>query len=178
MLSADILNLRLLREYEGGEDISAVSASEQHSDIFGWLDTHDINATVVLSIMLIVAIFNVVTALLILVLERTRMVGILKSLGMQNKTLRQIFTYHAARIIVRGALIGNIVALVLLLIQRHFHIAKLDESGYFLSEIPVSIGAGWIVAINTLFIAIILAITHLATSIVGRIKVADAIKYS
>ena len=178
MLSADILNLRLLREYEGVEDISAVSASEQHSDIFGWLDTHDINATVVLSIMLIVAIFNVVTALLILVLERTRMVGILKSLGMQNKTLRQIFTYHAARIIVRGALIGNIVALVLLLIQRHFHIAKLDESGYFLSEIPVSIGVGWIVAINTLFIAIILAITHLATSIVGRIKVADAIKYS
>lgn len=176
--SADILNLRLLHEYEGEEDIAAVSSRERHADIFGWLETHDINATVILSIMLIVAIFNVITALLILVLERTRMVGTLKSLGMQNSTLRRIFTYQAAQIIIRGAIIGNIVALALLLAQRYLHIVKLDESGYFLSEIPVSLGAGWIVAINILFIAIILAITHFATAIVGRIKVADAIKYS
>ena len=176
--SADILNLRLLHEYEGEENIAATSSQELHADIFGWLETHDINATVIRSIMLIVAIFNVVTALLILVLERTRMVGTLKSLGMQNKTLRRIFTYQAAQIIIRGAVIGNIVAMVLLLAQRYLHIVKLDESGYFLSEIPVSLGAGWIVAINILFIAIILTITHIATAIVGRIKVADAIKYS
>ena len=128
--------------------------------------------------MLIVAIFNMVTALLILVLERTRMVGTLKSLGMQNSTLRRIFTYRATQIIAVGIAIGNILALGLLLAQRYLHLIKLDESGYFLSEVPISLGAGWIIGVNTLFAMIIIAVTHLATAIVGRIKVAEAIKYN
>jgi ABC-type lipoprotein release transport system permease subunit len=73
---------------------------------------------------------------------------------------------------------GDIIAISLLLIQRQFHLIKLDESGYFLPEIPVSIDAGWVVVTNIVFISIIIAVTHLATSIVGRIKVADAIRYS
>jgi lipoprotein-releasing system permease protein len=128
--------------------------------------------------MLIVAIFNVVTALLILVLERTRMVGTLKSLGMPNKMIRRIFTHQASRIIVRGLIIGNIIGLTLLLLQKYLHLVKLDESGYFLSEVPVDFGAGWIIATNLLFAVIIIAITYLSSSIVGRIKVAEAIKYS
>jgi lipoprotein-releasing system permease protein len=106
------------------------------------------------------------------------MVGILKSLGMQNRTIRRIFTHRALRIIGVGVAIGNILALALLLAQSHFHLVKLDEEGYFLSEIPVSLDAWWMVMINVVFIAIILAATHLATSIVGRIKVAEAIKYN
>ena len=176
--STDIINLRLMREYEGEENLAAVSSREQHADIFGWLETHDVNATVILTIMLIVAIFNMVTALLILVFERTRMVGTLKSLGMQNSCIRRIFTYRAARIIAVGIVIGNLLALVLLMVQKYLHLVKLDETGYFLSEVPVSLGAGWIIAINILFITIIVAITHLATAIVGRIKVAEAIKYN
>jgi lipoprotein-releasing system permease protein len=128
--------------------------------------------------MLIVAIFNMATALLILVLERTRMVGILKSLGMQNSTIRRIFIYRAAQIIAVGIVIGNILALGLLFAQKYLHLMKLDESGYFLSEVPVSLNAGWIVATDILFATIIIAVMYLATSIVGRIKVAEAIKYS
>lgn len=176
--SADIINLRLLHEYEGEESLVAISSRERHSEIFGWLETHDVNATVILTIMLIVAIFNMVTALLILVLERTRMVGTLKSLGMQNRTLRRIFTYRATQIIAVGIAIGNILALGLLLAQRYLHLIKLDESGYFLSEVPISLGAGWIIGVNTLFAVIIIAVTHLATAIVGRIKVAEAIRYN
>lgn len=176
--SADIINLRLMREYEGEESVVAISAHERHADIFGWLETHDVNALVVLTIMLVVAIFNMVTMLLILVLERTRMVGVLKSLGMQNRTIRRIFTHRATRIIGVGAAIGNAVALVLLLAQRYLHLVKLDESGYFLSEVPVSLGWGWMVALNVAFVAIIVVVTHLATLVVGRIKVAEAIKYN
>jgi lipoprotein-releasing system permease protein len=128
--------------------------------------------------MLIVAIFNMATALLILVLERTRMVGILKSLGMQNNTIRRIFIHRAAQIIAVGIAIGNILALGLLLAQKHLHLIKLDESGYFLSEVPVSLGVGWIVATDILFATIIIAVMYLATSIEGRIKVAEAIKYN
>ena len=167
-----------MHEYEEEENLYAISSQEQHPEIFGWLETHDVNATVIITIMLIVAIFNMVTALLILVLERTRMVGILKSMGMQNRTIRQIFTHRATRIIATGIAIGNTLAIILLLLQKHLHLVKLDETGYFLSEVPVTLGAGWIVAINALFIAIILVATHLATSIVERIKVAEAIKYS
>ena len=176
--SADIINLRLMHEYEGEESLAAVSSRERHADIFGWLETHDVNAAVILTIMLIVAIFNMVTALLILVLEQTRMVGILKSLGMQNATIRRIFTYRAAQIIAVGIAIGNILALGLLLAQKYLHLIKLDESGYFLSEVPVSLGAGWIVATDILFAAVIIAVMYLATAIVRRIKVAEAIKYS
>lgn len=176
--SADIINLRLMHEYEGEENLAAVSSREEHADIFGWLETHDVNAAVILTIMLVVAIFNMVTALLILVLERTRMVGTLLSLGMQQSTIRRIFTYRAAQIIAVGMVVGNVLAVVLLLLQRHLHLVKLDETGYFLAEVPVSTEWGWMVAINILFATIIIAITHLATAIVGRIKVADAIKYN
>uniref|UniRef100_UPI004057777A ABC transporter permease n=1 Tax=Alistipes sp. TaxID=1872444 RepID=UPI004057777A len=176
--SADIVNLRLMREYEGEESLAAVSSRERHADIFGWLETHDVNAVVILTIMLIVAIFNMVTALLILVLERTRMVGTLKSLGMQNGAIRRVFTCRAAQIIAVGVVLGNLLALVLLLIQKYLHLIKLDESGYFLAEVPVSLGVGWIAAVDILFAAIIVAVTHLATSIVSRIEVAEAIKYN
>jgi lipoprotein-releasing system permease protein len=176
--TADIINLRLMREYEGEESLYAISSEEQHPEIFGWLETHDVNATVIITIMLIVAIFNMISALLILVLERTRMVGVLKSMGMQNRTIRRIFAHRARKIIGTGVVIGNILALALLGAQKYFHLVKLDEDGYFLSEIPVSLDAWWLVGINVIFVVIILAATYLATAIVGRIKVADAIKYS
>ena len=176
--SADIVNLRLMREYEGEESIVAISSHERHADIFGWLETHDVNAFVILTIMLVVAIFNMVTMLLILVLERTRMVGVLKSLGMANNTIRRIFTYRATRIIAVGVAIGNVVALALLMAQKYLHLISLDETGYFLSEVPVSLDWGWVLMINIVFVAIIVAVTHLATHIVGRIKVAEALKYN
>ena len=177
-VTANVINLRLMHEYEGEDSVVAESSRDKYTDIFGWLETHDINAAVITTIMLIVAIFNMVTAILILVLERTRMVGILKSMGMQNRTIRQIFTHRAARIIGVGIAIGNALALAILLLQRHFHLVKLDEEGYFLSEVPVALGAWWIVAVNVAFVAIVLTATHFATAIVGRIKVAEAIKYN
>ena len=176
--SADILNLRLMHEYESEDSLYAISSVERHPDIFGWLETHDVNATVILTIMLVVAIFNMVTALLILIFERTHMIGTLKSLGMQNSAIRKIFTYRSARIIALGITIGNIVAIGLLLVQQHFHLIKLDETGYFLSEVPVSLGAWWIALTDILFATIIVVVTYFATSIVARIKVADAIKYN
>lgn len=175
--TASIINSQLVN-FDSEDNLVAISSHEQYQNIFAWLETHDINAMIIAIIMLVVAIFNVVTALLILVLERTRLVGVLKSLGMQNGTIRQIFTYRTARIIGIGITIGNILAIGLLLAQRHLHIVELEENGYFLSEVPVSFGAGWMVATNVAFVVIILVATHLATSIVGRIKVADAIKYN
>ena len=177
IMTADLINLRLLSEYEGDENASAISSQEIYGDIFGWLSTHDVNATVIITIMLVVALFNMIAALLIIVLERSRMIGVLKSLGMANREVRRIFHYRAAIIIAKGLAWGNGVALALLLLQRYTHLVKLDASGYILSEVPVSLSAEWIIWLNIAFAAVVLALLTLTTTIVARIKPSQTMKY-
>lgn len=174
---SDIINLNLMREYDGEESLTAISSEESHAAIFSWLETHDVNAAVILTIMLIVAIFNMVTAILILVLEQTRMIGILKSLGMTSRALRRLFTYRALRILVAGLAWGNGIALALALLQKHLHIIKLDESGYLLSEVPIALDVWSIIGVNALFVAVVMMVVYFATAIVSRIEIADSIKY-
>lgn len=171
------INLSLFEQYEGEESLSSVSAEQLYSNIFAWLQTHDINATVIVVIMFIVALFNMITALLILLFERTRMVGILKSLGMANRSVRAIFLYQAARIVSIGLAIGNSVALLLILLQKYTGIIKLDATAYFVTHVPVSIGIAEILTINTIFVATILALLFAATAIVSKIKPSEAVKY-
>ena len=171
------LNMNLIFNYSGDENLSAITMHELHPAIFSWLNTHNVNAMVIVVIMLIVALFNMATALLILVLERTRMVGILKSLGMANREVRRIFHYRAAMLIGRGIGIGAAVAVVAMLIQQHTHIIKLDATAYYVDHIPVSIEAWWVVLLCALFALTILLLLSATTSIISRIKPAEAIKY-
>lgn len=177
MATADGINLQLACNYESDENLSAISAQEAYADIFGWLETHDVNAAVILTIMLIVATFNIVTALLILVLEQTRMIGILKSLGMTSKAIRKIFTYRALHILLYGLLWGNAVAIALALMQKHLHIVKLDEAGYFLNEVPISLDFGWVAGANLLLAMVVMAVVYLSTAIVSHVEIAKSIKY-
>ena len=127
--------------------------------------------------MFIVALFNMITALLILLFERTRMVGILKSLGMANGPIRQIFLYQAARIVGIGLAIGNGVALLLILIQKYSGVVKLDAAAYFVTQVPVSIGVAEILIINTIFATVLLALLFVVTAIVAKIRPSEAVKY-
>lgn len=174
---AEQLNWNIFDHFEGTENLSAVAASQMYANIFAWLQTHDINAAVIIVIMFVVALFNMVTALLILLFERTRMVGILKSLGMNNRSIREIFLYQAARIVGIGLTIGNVVAIVLIIIQKYTGVIKLDSSAYFVSHVPVSIGVVEILIINTIFAAAILSLLFVATAIVSRIEPAESVKY-
>ena len=171
------LNNAIFEQYEGDANLSSVSANEIYANIFAWLETHDINATVIVVIMFIVALFNMITALLILLFERTRMVGILKSLGMSNSQVRKIFLYQSARIVGRGLAIGNSVAIALILIQKYTGLIKLDATAYFVTEIPVNIGVVEILTINIIFAAAILALLFATTAIVTKIKPSEAVKY-
>lgn len=174
---AEQLNWNIFEHFEGTENLSAVAASELYANIFAWLQTHDINAVVIIIIMFIVALFNMVTALLILLFERTRMVGILKSLGMDNRSVRKIFLYQAARIVGKGVVIGNCVAIALIILQKYTGVIKLDASAYFVSAVPVNIGVVEILIINTIFAAAILSLLFVATAIVARIEPAESVKY-
>ena len=174
---SDRINMQLFEEYMGDENLSAISAKELYRNIFAWLDTHNINATVITVIMFVVALFNMVTALLILLFERTRMVGVLKSLGMNNRKIREIFLYQAAAIVGKGMAIGNACALVVVLVQKHFGVIKLDESAYIVSQVPISLSGVEVIIINVIFAAAILSLLFVATAIVSRIEPSQAVKY-
>lgn len=157
--------------------VAAFSIEEIYPALYDWLRTHDVNGVVVVSIMLIVALFNMTTALLILVLERSRMIGILKSLGMGNGALRKIFLYRALGVIVRGLLWGNCVALVVCWVQQRWGVVKLEASGYMLSEVPIELGVWWIVALNVGVVGVILLVMTIPTRIVATITPDEIVKY-
>jgi lipoprotein-releasing system permease protein len=171
------LNDNIFDNYRGDGNLSAIAASDLYANIFAWLQTHDVNAVVIIVIMFIVALFNMVTALLTLLFERTRMVGILKSLGMNNRTVREIFLFQAARIVGKGIAIGNSIAIILIIIQKYTGVIKLDASAYFVTQVPVAIGVVEILIINIIFAAAILSLLFAATAIVSRIEPAESVKY-
>lgn len=175
---ARTLGRTLLYDYEDGtENLAVTSVTERYANIFDWLKAHDVNAAVVIVIMLIVAFFNMASALLILVLERTRMIGLLKALGMRGGELRRIFLWRAAFITLRGLAWGNAVGLGLCLVQQWTHLVKLSSEGYLLSEVPVALGWGWWLALNAGFIAAIVALLVIPTAVVSGVKPEETIRY-
>ena len=171
-------NQRLLfDEEESTQNLVVRSTLQRYPAIFDWLRTHDVNAAVILSIMLIVALFNMTSVLLILVLERTRMIGLLKSLGMRNASLQQIFLFRALFIILKGLFWGNLVGLGLCLIQKYTHLIKLDSAGYLLSEVPISLEWGWWLGVNLGTVLTILLLLTLPTCIVSYIRPENSIRY-
>lgn len=172
------LNRTLLYdESDETRNLAASSIREQYANIFDWLKAHDVNAAVIIVIMLAVAFFNMTSALLILVMERARMIGLLKAFGMRNGTLRRIFLYRAGFIALRGMAWGNGVGLVLCAVQQAFGLVKLDAEGYLLSQVPVALEWSWWVPLNLGALAVIVALLVIPTHIVSQIRPVEAIRY-
>ena len=150
---------------------------ERFGNIFEWLELQNVNEVVILALMIVVSIINMITALLILILERTKMIGTLKSMGMKNWGIRKIFMYQAARIIGRGLIYGTVIGLVLCLLQQHFGFITLDEKNYYLSVAPIEINL-WVVLllnIGTLILTLIFLV--LPTYIVTKISPIKALRF-
>lgn len=172
------LNRTLLYdESDQTRNLAASSVREQYANLFDWLKAHDVNAAVVIVIMLAVAFFNMTSALLILVMERARMIGLLKAFGMRNGALRRIFLYRAGFIALRGMAWGNGVGLALCAVQQAFGLVKLDAEGYLLSQVPVALEWSWWVPLNLGVLAAIVALLVIPTHIVSQIKPVEAIRY-
>ena len=167
----------LYDDEEGTENLAVTSVTERYANIFDWLKAHDVNAAVVIVIMLVVAFFNMTSALLILVLERTRMIGLLKAFGMRNGQLRQVFLWRASFITLRGLAWGNAVGLGLCFVQRYFLVVRLCSEGYLLSEVPISLGWGWWLALNAGAVAAIVALLVVPACIVSTVKPDESIRY-
>ena len=166
--------------YDDADDtanLAVSSVTELYPNIFDWLKAHDVNAAVIIGIMLVVAFFNMTSALLILVLERTRMIGLLKAFGMRNATLREVFLWRAAFVTLRGLAWGNAAGLAVCLVQKYFHVVKLSSEGYLLSEVPVALGWGWWLALNAGVVAAIVALLVVPACVVSTVKPEETIRY-
>jgi lipoprotein-releasing system permease protein len=150
---------------------------EKYSYIFEWLQLFDFNIIVILVVMILVATINMVVALLVLILERTQMIGILKALGANNWSIRKIFLYNAFYLIVRGLFWGNFIGISLMLIQQHFGIIKLNPENYYVNQAPVYLNLGHILALNLLTVTICALVLLIPSYIITKISPVKAIRF-
>ncbi|MGB3947866.1 MAG: ABC transporter permease [Bacteroidia bacterium] len=161
-----------------GQNLNSQTVKETNPTIFSWLDLLDMNAIIVIILMIIVAGINMISALLVIILERTNMIGILKALGATNLSIQKIFLYNAAYLIGRGLLYGNVLALVIGLVQHFFGIFKLDQATYYVSVIPINLNILHIVLLNIGTLVSCLLMLIIPSFIISKITPVKAIRYS
>lgn len=170
---------------EKGEEIYKAIPSTLNSEtiemkyfnIFEWLKLFDFNILVIIVIMVVVATINMVVALLVLILERTQMVGMLKALGATNWSVRKIFLYNAAYLIVKGLIWGNAISIGLLLIQKYFGIIKLPPENYYVTVAPVTIDISAILIINAGTIIVCVTLLLIPSYIITKISPVKALRF-
>jgi len=159
-------------------DLDSKTIRELYPQLFDWLDLQNINVLIILLMMVAVGAMNMVTALLILIIERTNMIGLLKALGASNLSLRKLFLYQAIYLTGKGLLLGNLIGIGLCLAQLKFGFAHLDQASYYVSLVPIEMNWQYIAALNigTLFICTLLLIVP--SYLVTRISPVKAIRFS
>lgn len=145
--------------------------------IFEWLKLFDFNIIVILVIMIVVSTINMVVALLVIILERTQMIGILKSMGANNWSIRKIFLYNASYLIMRGLFWGNLIGISVLLIQKYFGVVKLNPESYYVTQAPVTIDVFTIVLLNVGTIILCLLVLLIPSYIITKISPAKTIRF-
>lgn len=160
-----------------GQALYTRSIEEMNPTIFSWLGLLDMNVWVIIILMLAVSGFTMISGLLIIILERTNMIGVLKALGARNNNIRKVFLYISSFLIIKGMLWGNIIALGICILQQQFGIIKLDPATYYVSEMPVYINPLYIILINlgALFISISMMVGP--SYLIARISPAKSIRY-
>ncbi len=163
---------------ETGYDLNAETVKDAYPQVFDWLKLMDMNVIIIMILMIAVSIITMVSTLLILILDRTNMIGTLKALGMKNIEIRRIFIYNAIKIIGLGILWGNITGLLICLLQYYFKIIPLDQESYYISYVPVNIDLLSLLLINVGTLIICFSMLILPSYIITRISPIRAIRFS
>lgn len=156
---------------------NSITIEEKYYSIFEWLKLFDFNILVILIVMIVVATINMVVALLVLILERTQMIGILKAMGANNWNVRKIFLYNAFYLIARGLFWGNLIAISLLVIQKFFGVIQLNPENYYVNEAPVSINLLHIALLNVGTVIVCLLVLLIPSYIITKISPVKAIRF-
>lgn len=172
------LNQKGTQVYENTPSIlNTQTITNKYSSIFEWIKIFDTNIYGIIGIMILVAGINMITALLVLILERTQMIGILKALGSSNWSIRKVFLYNASYLIILGLIWGNVLGLGLLFTQKYFKIFTLDPSVYYVTEAPVYISLGYIVALNIGTLLLCLIMLLVPSYLITKISPVKAIRF-
>lgn len=158
-------------------DLRAMNIVEYYPEVFQWLDLLDVNTEVILFLMILVAVINMISALLIMILERTEMIGILKALGFANSGIRKVFLYNSAYLIGYGLLLGNLLGLGLCYLQHKTKLIKLDPASYYVDFVPVSIDLSDVLLLNLGTLIVCLLVLLIPSGLVSRISPVKAISF-
>ncbi|MBE9481863.1 MAG: ABC transporter permease, partial [Bacteroidetes bacterium] len=161
-----------------GYDLNTQTIKHVYPQIFDWLDLQDMNVIIILVLMVLVAGITMISTLLILILERTNMIGILKALGSQNRSVRKIFLYNAVYIIGKGLLWGNIAGIGICLLQLKFGIIGLPQESYYVSVVPINLNFSHILFLNIGSLIICFLMLIIPSYIITKITPVKAIRYS
>ena len=171
--------LDILRDNDKRDDEAAVSytITDIYPQVFSWLELLDINVWIILGLMIAVAGFTMISGLLIIILERTQMIGLLKALGARNSTIRHTFLWFAAFIIGRGLLWGNIMGLGIVLIQKYTGVVKLDAQTYYVNEAPMELNLLLIALLNVVTLLVSVFVLVAPSYLVSHIHPARSMHY-
>ena len=133
---------------------NVTSTHQNNISYFTWLSMLDMNVVIILVLMIIVSTFTLISALLMIILERIKMIGLFKALGASNHSIRRIFIYLTHKIIFKSIIIGNVIGIGLALLQQHFHIIKLNPDAYYMNYVPIDINVPMLIFLNVAIIVI------------------------
>jgi lipoprotein-releasing system permease protein len=173
--AVEVVSEQLYNELPSSLNVETVK--ELYPQLFDWLKLQDLNVIIIVVMMLLVGTINMVTALLILILEKTKTIGLLKSIGTSNKDVMKIFMINAGRLIFKGAIIGNAVGLTIIGLQHTFNLIPLDAASYYMSFVPVSFDIISFATINIISIGISLLCMLIPALIIRRISPAKVIRF-
>ena len=160
-----------------GYDLTLATIVQQNPALFSWLDLLDSNIALIIAIMMLVCTVSIISALLIMIFEKTSTIGVLKALGATDSSVRKIFLLKSASIIGKGIVLGDALALLLGWIQHHYHIVHLDSASYSMDTVPIDLNPWIFIAISTATLAICLLALLLPTAYISRIEPAKTIKF-
>jgi lipoprotein-releasing system permease protein len=174
----DDIELKSKQVYEHtASTLNSQSIIEKYASLFEWISLFDNNVFLIIVIMILVAGINMITALLVLILERTQMIGILKSMGSRNVSIRKVFLYNAGYLILKGLFWGNLIGLIILFVQKYFGVLSLNPETYYVNKVPVYIDFGYSILLNVGTLMLCLLILILPTIIISKISPVKSIKF-
>jgi lipoprotein-releasing system permease protein len=176
-VSAEVFNIAGLSFSEDGSKLRVINVRDRYPQIFDWLGLIDKNVWVLLGLMLIVSAFNMISGLLIIILDRTTMIGILKALGMNNHGVRSIFLYQSVYLMVKGLFWGNLAGIGICLLQHYFKFLKLNPESYFLEYVPVNFNIMQLFVLNMGTLVITLVVLTLPSMVIARISPSRTIRF-
>ncbi len=158
-------------------NLTVLTVKDRYPQIFNWLDLLDMNVIVILTLLILVAGITMISTLLIIIIERTNMVGVLKALGMRNKSVRKIFLYKASYIIIRGMLWGNVIGLLFYYVQEKFRLIKLNPENYYVNYVPVELNLNNIFLLNAGTFIICFLMLIIPSYYITRIQPLKALRF-